>query len=324
MAPHFASKVSNFVVQVVSVTLLSLWGFARLADAQESSTVVSAPAVAASDTFGKIQYEPHIREILKAHCSECHGIRHSKGNMRVDDRETLLSYVVPGDLASSSLWNDYLVTSDPEMHMPPFKHGNPLSELELAAIRVWIEDGAQWPENLTGVASVSSAAASRANRSYLQKVWTFAGYFHPAVVHFPIGLLLVSSLFIVLAFVKRETFEPAAFHCLWIGAAGAIVASVAGWAFADIRGHGDFWSTHWSSDAIARHRISGVGLTLFSIALSIVAFFARRRTSSDMRLVWLGGALCLAGLVSLVGHQGGELTYGEELFSRAYEHAFGK
>lgn len=315
MGRHRASKLSNFVVQVICVVQIAFCGTLALTEAQEvteKSSAATAPAV-----LGKIQYHPHISEILKAHCIECHGNKQSRGGLRVDDRETLLSYIAPGDLASSSLWNDYLITSDPEMHMPPFKHGNALSALELAAIRVWIEDGAEWPET-------ASAVAAPPKKNYLLKVWTFVGYFHPAVVHFPIGLLLISSLFIVLAFVRRETFEPAAFHCLWIGAAGAVVASFAGWAFADIRGHGDFWSTHWNSDLIARHRISGVGVTAFAIALSIIAFIARRRTSSDMRLVWLGGAICLAGLVSLVGHQGGELTYGEELFSRAYEHAFGK
>lgn len=322
MGRHRASKLFNFVVQVICVAQIAFCGTLARTEAQEVTK--ESPADPEPAVLGKIQYQPHIYEILHAHCAECHGIKQSKGGMRVDDRETLLSYIAPGDLASSSLWSDYLITSDPEMHMPPFKHGNALSALELAAIRVWIEDGAEWPEALTSVPDAASTAATLAKRNYLLKVWTFVGYFHPAIVHFPIGLLLISSLFIVLAFVKRETFEPAAFHCLWIGAAGAVVASFAGWAFADIRGYGDFWSTHWNSDLIARHRISGVGVTAFALALSIIAFIARRRTSSDMRLVWLGGAICLAGFVSLVGHQGGELTYGKELFSRAYENAFGK
>ena len=280
---------------------------------------------------GKISYQPHVQQIFNAHCIECHGPKQAKAEMRVDDRDTLLSYVAPGDLENSSLWGDYLTTTDAESRMPPVKYGKPLSELELAAIRVWIEDGAEWPDTVTPLINPETAApiavapapAAAAPRSMVGKVWTFVGFFHPAVVHFPIGLLLVSSLFCALALFRRETFEPAAFHCLWIGTAGALVASFAGWAFADIRGYGDFWHTHWSSDLIARHRITGVGVTAFAIALSVTAFFARRRTSSDLRIVWTMGALMLAGLVSLVGHQGGELTYGEELFSRAYEQAFG-
>jgi hypothetical protein len=91
------------------------------------------------------------------------------------------------------------------MRMPPIKHGKPLNELELAAIRVWIEDGADWPETLVPVAEnaaptatvvqtgPAAASVAVAGRSYVQKMWTFVGFFHPAVVHFPIGLLLVST-----------------------------------------------------------------------------------------------------------------------------------
>lgn len=301
--------------------------------AAEAESTEAEPADEPADAsalpeMAKLSYEPHIREIFAAHCSECHGEKSAKADLRVDDRDALLGYVEPGDLESSSLWTDYLATTDSEMRMPPPKHGKPLSPMELAAIRVWIEDGADWPEHIEPPATAAAAeapavAASVPQKSLVQRSWTFVGFFHPAVVHLPIGLLLVSTLFTVLAFVKRETFEPAAFHCLWIGAAGAIAASFAGWAFADIRGYGDFWSTHWDKDLIARHRISGIAVTAAAVLLVLVALVARRRSKADLRFVWLAGALVLAGLVSLVGHQGGELTYGEELFSRAYEQSFG-
>ncbi|MCC6509653.1 MAG: cytochrome C [Pirellulaceae bacterium] len=273
-------------------------------------------------TFGKIQFEPHVREILAARCVECHGPKQAKGGMRVDERDTLLSYVRPGDLESSSLWTDYLVTSDEEMHMPPLKHGNALSELELAAIRVWIEDGAEWPESVVWpVAAVNVPLAVKSvpvDKNLLQRGMTVIGFFHPAVVHFPIGLLLVSGLFVALAFFKRETFEPAAFHCLWIGALGAIVSSLAGWSFAELQGYA------WSNEAVMRHRICGIAVSVLAVVLTPLAMAARKRTTSGLRLLWLGGALGLAMLVGIAGHQGGELHYGEDLFGRAYQQAFGK
>ena len=303
------------------------------ADSESSDTEATEPDAAAPPELAKLSYEPHIRAIFAAHCIECHGEKTAKADLRVDDRDSLLSYIAPGDLESSSLWNDYLVTADSEMRMPPPKSGRRLSAIELAAIRVWIEDGADWPEHVEPAVTPTPAAVVAGDtteipnqpddKNLIQRSWTFVGFFHPAVVHLPIGLLLVSTLFTVLAFVKRETFEPAAFHCLWIGAAGAIAASFAGWAFADIRGYGDFWSTEWNKDLIARHRISGIAVTAAALILVLVATVARRRSKSDLRFVWLAGALVLAGLVSVVGHQGGELTYGEELFSRAYEQSFG-
>lgn len=269
---------------------------------------------------GKIAFETHIKPIFMSHCRECHGPRQAKNGFRVDDRAAMLSHIAPGDLQSSALWGDYLVNTDPKSRMPPYKYGKPLSELELAAIRVWIEDGAEWPET---PANNMPVPARRMPKNYAEKLFAFVGFFHPAIVHFPIGLLLISGLFTLLSFVKRESFEPAAFHCLWIGALASVAACVAGWSFADVRGYGDFWSTTWNDDAIARHRITGLSVALLSILITGLAYAARRGAGSELRMLWLLASLFLAGVVGLVGHQGGELTYGEDLFDRAYYSAFG-
>jgi uncharacterized membrane protein len=208
--------------------------------------------------------------------------------------------------------------------MPPLKNGHPLSQFELAAIRVWIEDGAIWPEGYVWPTEQGSAKpteplpAVAVQKNFAQRTMTFMGFFHPAIVHFPIGLLLVSGFFTILAFAKRDAFEAAAFHCLWIGALGAIASCIAGWAFADLQGYA------WSHAAVMRHRICGIAVAVLSVGLTPIAMAARSSITSRWRYVWAGGALCLALLVSIAGHQGGELTYGEDLLNRAYEQAFGK
>ena len=53
----------------------------------------------------------------------------------------------PEDVESSSLFVDYLTIDDEDMLMPPESHGGPLKPGELALIRVWIEEGANWPED---------------------------------------------------------------------------------------------------------------------------------------------------------------------------------
>ncbi len=318
---------------LISATYSPDLGLSR-ACAQQAEPTVATPVTAATDPapvtapapvqYGKLLFEPHIREILSAHCLECHGPKQAKGGFRVDERDTVLGYLTPGDVAASSLWTDYLVTTDEELHMPPLKNGNPLSEYELAAIRVWIEDGAQWPEDFIWPAEQGPEKVAEpqpvvsAEKNIAQKAMTFAGFFHPAIVHFPIGLLLVSGFFAILAFAKRDAFEAAAFHCLWIGALGAIASCIAGWSFADLRGYA------WSNDAVMRHRICGIAVAALAVGLTPVAMAARRKATSRWRYVWAGGALCLALLVSIAGHQGGELTYGEDLVGRAYQRAFGK
>jgi uncharacterized membrane protein len=267
----------------------------------------------------ELNFHRDILPIFEKRCAECHSERQAKGGLNVLDRDAMFSYIEPGDLESSSLWGDYLATSDPEMRMPPVKHGQPVPPVELAAIRVWIEEGAVWPET-----APTASQAPAVERSLLGKLFMFSGHFHPAIVHFPIALLMVSALFVVLSFFSRASFEPAAFHLLWMGALSAVVASVVGWSFAEVRGYGDFWSTSWSEDAIARHRITGVLLSVLAVGLTVVAWVARHRNRFDLRMAWLIGSGLLAAMVSLTGHQGGELTYGEDLYDRAFRQAFGE
>lgn len=290
----------------------------------EMPAATLAAGAVASEEYGKVLFEPHIREILSAHCVDCHGLKQSKGGFRVDERDSLLGYITPGDLQGSSLWTDYLITQDEDLHMPPLKNGHPLSQFELAAIRVWIEDGAVWPEGLAWSAGQGGETVAEpqpimsAEKNVVQKAMLFTGFFHPAIVHFPIGLLFVSGFFAILAFLKRDAFEAAAFHCLWIGALGAIASCIAGWAYADLQGYAD------SNAAVFRHRVCGIAVAVISVALTPIALAARKSQTSSWRYVWAGGALCLALLVGIAGHQGGELTYGEDLVGRAYQKAFGK
>lgn len=338
---HLLNKTLRTLVSQVGSTLACLVFCTALLFASSDSSlaqtpVTQEPAVASANSpdlattppteieYGKILFEPHIREILAAHCLECHGAKQPKGGFQVNDRDTVLGYIEPGDLAASSLWTDYLVTTDEELHMPPLKNGHPLSQFELAAIRVWIEDGAVWPEGSAWPAGQGGETAAEpqpvvsSEKNIIQKAMTFSGFFHPAIVHFPIGLLLVSGFFAIMAFLKRDAFEAAAFHCLWIGALGAIASCIAGWSYAEVQGYA------YSNDAVMRHRICGIAVAVIAVVLTPIAMAARKSDASRWRYVWAGGALCLALLVSIAGHQGGELTYGEDLFNRAYEQAFGK
>ncbi|HJZ47051.1 MAG TPA: DUF2231 domain-containing protein [Roseiflexaceae bacterium] len=53
--------------------------------------------------------------------------------------------------------------------------------------------------------------------------------FHPLTVHLPIGLLLGNALLTVL-YLRRgdQTYETGAFHCLWLGWLGMLLAIAAG------------------------------------------------------------------------------------------------
>jgi uncharacterized membrane protein len=270
-----------------------------------------------------VDFARDVQPILAAKCLECHGPEDAKNDFRVDDQETLLAYVEPEDIESSSLWADYLITDDPDMRMPP-PNDDPtkaLSGVELATIKLWIEEGAQWSEP-PPVATVDVEPVAVTPPSTAYGLWIFQGLFHPATIHFPIALLTVSAGFVLLSFVRKETCEPVAFHCLWIGALGAIVACVSGWSYAGHEGYGMGFSLDLQNRAIDRHRWLGIAVAIVALILIPMASSVRRTGDSRLRFMWLLGSLLLVFGVSLVGYQGGELTFGEDHYWKEYERLF--
>ncbi|GAB5403541.1 MAG: cytochrome c [Aureliella sp.] len=261
-----------------------------------------------------------VKPILDAKCLACHGPDDAKNDFRVDDHDAMLDYLEPGDIESSSLWADYLVTDDEDMRMPPVGGDAPqLTGAELATIKLWIEEGAQWAEG--DVTAEEQSAEPVAELSDAEKWWRLQGIFHPASVHFPIALLVVSTGFVVLSFLNRESFEPVAFHCLWIGALGAVASCVMGWAYADSQGYGSF-SFDLQNSSIDRHRWLGIGVAVVSLILIPMARSVRRTGDTGMRLMWMFGSLIALGAVSITGYQGGELTYGEDHYMEEYNRLF--
>lgn len=290
------------------LTICSLTSLARAAEEEIVPELSQAGAL--------IDYARDVQPILAAKCLKCHGPEEAKNDFRVDESESLLSYVEPGDVDASSLWSDYLVTDDPDMRMPPASAAveEQLTGTELATIKLWIEEGGKW----NAVAAEPTPAAPIENLNMAQRIWRFQGLFHPATTHFPIALLTVSAAFVLLSFMRPDTCEPVAFHCLWIGALGAIVASAAGWSYADHEGYGAGFSFDLQNSAIDRHRWLGIGVGVLSLILIPVALYVRRTEDFGMRFVWLLGSLLLMGAVGTVGYQGGELTYGEGHYEKEF------
>lgn len=263
-----------------------------------------------------INFARDVQPILTAKCLKCHGPDEAKNDFRVDDSEILLSYVEAGDAEASSLWSDYLVSEDPDMRMPPASVTveEQITATELATIKLWIEEGCSW--NATAIEPAATAPVE--NLSMAARIWKFQGLFHPATIHFPIALLTVSAAFVLLSFMRPDTCEPVAFHCLWIGALGAIVASAAGWSYAAYEGYGEGYSFDLQNSAIDRHRWLGIGVCVLSLILIPVAMYVRRTEDFGMRFVWLLGSIFLLGAVGTAGYQGGELTYGEGHYEKEF------
>ncbi len=275
-----------------------------------------------------VQFSRDIAPLLASRCLECHNEKNAKNDFRVDSAESISDYIEAGDGGGSSLLVDYLLSEDPDMLMPPTTHGGPLSAAELALIRVWIDEGAHWPEDAVVGEVVSpevvqeSSPAPAVPRSLAARLWVFQGYFHPAVVHFPIALLLVGGLFVVISWRYPAVGDQVAIVCLALGTLSSLVASGMGWAFASQRGYGSWDRVDFDSE-VFWHRWSALFVTLLAVLLSVIAIAAYKKSHSRLHVVWKVGLLGLAAMVGLVGHQGGELTYGKSHYQQAFEVLWG-
>lgn len=274
-----------------------------------------------------VQFQRDIAPIFRRHCLECHGVENPKNDFRIDDAETVISYLEPGDLESSFLYTDYLMATDPDLAMPPASR-TPLSAAELALIRVWIEEGAVWPEGeqvsdeSKNVSSATEAIdGQKSKRSLPERVWMFQGFMHPATVHFPIALFVVGALFVVLGVRWPNVGTQVPLACLLLGSISAIASTVMGWSFAIEQGYGS-WTKASTDNVIFWHRWGGLILTIVSVIVSVVAVKSVKSGNPRSQRMWKCGLLFLAIAVGLVGHQGGEMSYGEDFYPKAFRILF--
>jgi len=283
---------------------------------------------AQDDDFGRVvRFSRDIAPIFATRCLECHDAENMKGGFQIDDADTVSGYLEAGDAEASPLFTEYLLTDDEDMLMPPPSHGGPLSPSELALIKVWINEGADWPEDaVVGIAGEGSAKEGgaavepgvAAPRTLLGRIWAFQGFLHPATVHFPIALLLVGGLFVVVSWVHPSLGNHVALTCLYIGAVSSVAASAMGWSFATQQGYGGWAKVDFDS-TIFWHRWSGLVVTVIAVITALIAVRATGMYSRRLNAIWKFGLLVCAALVGLVGHQGGDLTYGESHYPRAFQ-----
>ncbi len=269
-----------------------------------------------------IDFRKHVQPILETNCLKCHGPEQAKEGLRVDDLEGLLGYVEQGDSAASALWTDYLNTDDQDHLMPPANDSQEagLPMAERLVLKTWIDEGANGEWFVGGSADDQNVPALPTTT--VGKIWSFQGLFHPASVHFPVALLSISALFVFLSFFNRDSFEPVAFHCLWIGAFSAVVACIAGWSYADHEGYSRV-GFNLNQSGIDRHRWIGIFVAVLAMLVIPLARSVRRNGRIDQRILWLMASAIIALGVSLTGFQGGELTYGEDHYLKYYQELFG-
>ncbi len=114
---------------------------------------VSATAVllAAQTPAGKIDFGRDVQPILQQHCVSCHGPELQMNGLRLDRRADALrggtqSDIGPGNADGSRLYHRLIDTKFGQ-RMPP---AGPLKDAEIETLKEWIDQGAAWPDELSG------------------------------------------------------------------------------------------------------------------------------------------------------------------------------
>ncbi|BDS06087.1 cytochrome c [Oceaniferula spumae] len=125
----------------------------------------------------KISFNKHIRPIFIAKCTKCHGGAKAKGDLSLIYREEALgkgksgkTLIVPGKPMESELFLR-IITDDLDEKMPLQKGDHaepPLPPNEVAIIKKWIEQGAEWEDHWAFAKPVKPAAPTLQNKDWVR------------------------------------------------------------------------------------------------------------------------------------------------------------
>src|SRR5687767_323343 len=110
------------------------------------ATVLASEPAAAPQT-GKVDFVRDVQPIFVKHCYECHGPDRQSNGLRLDRRKSVFmggtEVILGRGSAESSKLYLRLIGSQFGEQMP--KDGT-ISEAEIATIKTWIDQGAEWPD----------------------------------------------------------------------------------------------------------------------------------------------------------------------------------
>lgn len=148
------------------------------------------------------------------------------------------------------------------------------------------------------------SAAVSSEQSIASRFIDWLGRLHPAVVHFPIALLIGAAIAeLLLMRTGNVTYDGAVRFCIGLGVIGALAAAILGWCYGGFRLVDDNW-------LMMAHRWVGTSTAIWSL---IIAGFipksgatARANNRGAFRFVLFLGAIA----VGVSGFFGGALVYG--------------
>ena len=116
-----------------------------------------AVAFLASAHAAEIRFNRDVRPILSSVCNKCHGPddAHREAELRLDTEEGI-RHAFDGGLDGSEGWAR-IISKDPELVMPPPDAHVELKPTDIAAIKAWVEGGAQWDGHWSFIPPIKAA-----------------------------------------------------------------------------------------------------------------------------------------------------------------------
>jgi hypothetical protein len=111
----------------------------------------SWPSDAKLETQPRIDFVEHVQPILEMHCLSCHGGEHVEGEVDLATSSSGMGHeglIVPFAPEESSLFTSVAAAADDPQLMPPTDQGGPLAGDSIEILRLWIAQGAIWPEEV--------------------------------------------------------------------------------------------------------------------------------------------------------------------------------
>lgn len=111
--------------------------------------VVLCAGVLMAQDAPKVDFGKDVRPLLQQNCVGCHGPKKQNGGLRLDRKSSAIQIasrrIVPGNSANSMIFHR-VADSQFGMQMPPTGE---LKAEEIATIKRWIDEGAEWPDALS-------------------------------------------------------------------------------------------------------------------------------------------------------------------------------
>ncbi len=90
-----------------------------------------------------VDFDTQVKPLLESACLSCHGPARVYGDLRVDSAEAIRKVLVPGDPDKSALVRRAAIPPEQTGSMPP--GGPALKPAQIAMLRAWVAEGANWP-----------------------------------------------------------------------------------------------------------------------------------------------------------------------------------